>query len=158
MKSIIRFICMGLMILLVILPVTGCNRSSEPIERIELYPAHNPPEVPPGEGLYFGSIDPMPTQAWDFPELIVTSIFVGIRISKDLKEDVTFTKYTIFDPVVSSEYELGLPEESGPYEPGQILLLNLYDPWAIPAAKGQYEFRIYLGDRIVSKALFNIVD
>jgi hypothetical protein len=158
MKCFYKFMAAVLTIWLLSVLTVSCSDSNTPVDRIELYPVHNPQEVPPGGALASPGKDPMPTYTWDFPERIVTSIYVGVRISENLKEDVTFTKYTIFDPADSSEYEVGLPEELGPYEPGQIPLLNHNNPWPIPAERGQYEFRIYLDDRVVSRAIFNVVD
>ena len=141
-----------------IVPAAGCIESTEAIDRIELYPVHNPQETPPGAWLFLEDNDPMPANPWEFREHVVTGFWVRIRINKDLKENVTFTKYTIFCTADSSEKTVGQPDDLGPYEPGQVVLLNHGRPWQIPAAYGQYEFRVYLGDRIVSQAFFNVLD
>ncbi len=79
-------------------------------------------------------------------------------MDKDLKENVTFTKYTFFNKNTSIEVNVSQAEQLGPFQPGQIPLIAFDNPWAAPIQKGQYEFRIYLDNQIVSRALFDIAE
>jgi hypothetical protein len=156
MKLFYRFTSAALMIGLVLIVASGCNNSPNPVDRIELYQAYDPQAVPPAGSLSYPQKNPMPATVWDFPAGV--KLYVGLRINKSLKEDVTFTKFTILNPATSAEYEVGLQKELGPYQPGQIILLNYGDPWTLPSKKALYQFRIYLGERIESIALISVVD
>jgi hypothetical protein len=156
MKLFYKFMSAALTIGLISILVSGCNTSPSTVDRIELYQVYDPQAVPPGGSLADPQKNPMPATVWDFP--VGEKLYVGVRINKSLKKDVTFTKFTILNPATSAEYEVGLPEELGPYEPGQIILLNYGDPWTLPSEKGLYQFRIYLGERIVAIALVSVVD
>jgi hypothetical protein len=156
MKILYKFMSAALILSLWLVLVPGCNNSPVTIDRIELYQVRDPQAVPPGGSLSNPQKNPMPTTIWTFP--VGVKLYVGLRISKDLKGDTTFTKFTILNTATSTEYEVGLPKELGPYEPGQILLLNYGDPWTLPSEKALYQFRIYLGTRIESIALISVVD
>jgi hypothetical protein len=80
----------------------------------------------------------------------------AIKLSKGLKENIIFTQYTFFNIGTSAEFKVGLPEQLGPFEPGQLPLIAFDDPWPVPTETGHYEFRVYLGNRVVARALFNI--
>jgi hypothetical protein len=136
--------------------LTSSCISPDPIDRIELYRVYDPQAVPSTGSLASPQINPKPTTVWTFP--VGVKLYVGLRINKSLKKDVTFAKFTILNADTSKEYEVGLPRELGPYKPGQIILLNQGDPWTLPTEKALYQFRIYQGDRIVSIALVSIVD
>jgi hypothetical protein len=151
-----KFMSAALMAGLISILGAGCSNSPGPIDRIELYQVYDPQAVPSGGPLSNPKINPMPTTVWDFPAGV--KLYVGLRLNESLKKDVTFTKFTILNPATSSEYEVGLPKELGPYEPGQITLLNYGDPWTLPSEKALYQFRIYQGDRIVSIALVSVTD
>jgi hypothetical protein len=151
-----KYVSAVLMIWLLFVLTAGCGKLPEPIDRILLMKAPHGQEVPPAAYLSFTEKDPMPIIVYEFSS--ADKLYVGIRISKELTENITFTKYTIFNKDTSAEWEIGLSGELGPYEPGQIPLLNLYDKWVLPTEKGHYEFRVYWDNRIVSKALFNIVE
>jgi hypothetical protein len=155
MKRIIKYIITVLSICLLNVLMVGCNKPSEPIDGIFLYKASNERVVPPGYGLTDPEMDPTPAIVWEFKSS--DKILLGIRLSKDFKEEITFTKYTFFNKDNSEELNVGLPEELGPFEPGQIPLINHRDPWTLPIETGHYELRVFLGERIVSKAFFDIV-
>jgi hypothetical protein len=156
MKTYVTYLSLALVICLLSILFTGCNNAIQPIERIELDKAPPGQEIPTAVSLSIIEKDPMPATKWEF--LSSEKLYVGIRMSKDLKENVTFTKFTYFNKDTFVETTVGFPKELGPYEPGQLQLLNLYDKWTLPTEHGSYEFRIYLGERIVSEALFNIID
>jgi hypothetical protein len=156
MKIISKFISAVLVTGLVLIMLPGCNTSPSAVDRIELYPVNNPQVVPTGGSLSQPQKNPTPATVWNFSAGV--KVYVGLRISKDLKEDVTFTRFTIANPTTSVEYEVGLPKELGPYKPGQTVILNFGDPWALPTEKTMYQFRVYVGDRTESIALFSVTD
>jgi hypothetical protein len=154
MKNCIIYVSVVLMIWLLFVLTVGCVKLPEPIDRIQLFKALDQPGIPTAGSLADSQKDPMPTIVQEFSSS--DKIFFGIRLSKDLEENVVFTKYTIFNKDTSTEFKIGLPEQLGPYEPAQVPLIAFEDPWTLPNEPGHYEFRVYLGNRIVSKALFNI--
>jgi hypothetical protein len=154
MKYFIKYVSAVLMIWLLFVLTVGCVKLPEPIDRIQLFKALDQPGIPTAGSLADSQKDPMPNIVREFSSS--DKIFFGIRLSKDLKENVVFTKYTFFNKDTSAEFKIGLPEQLGPFEPGQITLIAFDDPWTLPTETGRYEFRVYLGNRIVSKALFNI--
>jgi len=156
MKCYTKYLSATLAIWLLLLLSAGCAGLPDPIERIQLFRASNQPGIPTAGYLSLSGNDPMPDMVYEFSSS--DTIFLGIRMSKRLKENVIFTKYTIFNKDTSVETNIGFPEQLGPFTPGQIPLIAFDDPWDLPSKTGQYEFRIYFDNRIISKALLNIVD
>jgi hypothetical protein len=147
-------ISISIAVLLLVILSTGCIKSPDPIERIALFKASDKPGIPSTAFLADPQKDPMPDSVWEFSSH--DKIFFAVRSSKDLKENILFTQYTFFNIGTSAEFKVGLPEQLGPFEPGQLPLIAFDDPWPVPTETGHYEFRVYLGNRVVAKALFNI--
>jgi hypothetical protein len=83
-------------------------------------------------------------------------MFLGLVMSKRLKEDVTFSRYTFFNKATGKEVEIEATNELGPFEPGAILEVALQNPWPVPSEPGTYEVRIYLDDKVVASAVFEV--
>ena len=116
----------------------GCAGTSGLVDRIELFKATDNLGVPTAASLAVSDKDPEPGTVWEFsPE---DKIFFGIRLNKDLEENIVFTKYTFYNRDTSAESEVGLPEQLGPFEPGQIPLVAFDSPWTLPEPAGSYEF------------------
>jgi hypothetical protein len=141
--------------LLIVLPA-GCTKLLQPVDSIQLFKAQDQPGIPTGGWLVGSKKDPMPGIVYQFSSS--DKIFCGIRLDKDLKQNATFTKFTFFNRNTSVEVTVSQPEQLGPFQPGQIPLIAFDSPWAAPTEKGRYEFRIYLDNHIVARALFDIAE
>ncbi|MDD5083088.1 MAG: hypothetical protein PHU08_06945 [Dehalococcoidales bacterium] len=145
-----------LLVLITASSLTGCQfTGSDPVEVIRVFKARPGTPVPTG-GWGLASSDPYP----DAVQVVFSpgeKMYLGLRISGRLKSDVTFAKYTFFNKGTGVEVVVAAsPDDLGPLEPGSVVLLGFSDPWAIPTTAGSYEFRVYLGDRVVAAALFDI--
>lgn len=78
---------------------------------------------------------------------------LGLVISRQLKTEVTFSKFTFFNKAAGTEGEVESPGDLGPFKPGSAHFLG---PWEVPGEKGEYELRVYVGDEVVASALFNV--
>jgi hypothetical protein len=154
MRYIYRFISVVSMVCLLVLLLVGCTKLQQPVDSIQLFKAQDKPGIPTGGWLVGSKKNPMPGIVYKFSSS--AKIFCGIRLDKNLKENVTFTKYTFFNKNTSGEVNVGQAEQLGPFQPGQTPLIAFDNPWAAPTQKGQYEFRIYLDNHMVSRALFDI--
>ncbi|OGO22208.1 MAG: hypothetical protein A2144_05140 [Chloroflexi bacterium RBG_16_50_9] len=83
-------------------------------------------------------------------------MYLGLRISERLETDITFSRYTLFNRDTGEEVEAGLPSDLGPFKPGQTTLVGFKNPWILPADPGHYELRVYLDDKVVASARFEV--
>lgn len=84
-------------------------------------------------------------------------MFLGLVISKQIKNEVKFSRFTFFNKETGTEEEVrASPDDLGPFEPGGKHLLAFLDPWEVPNEDGKYELRVYIGDEVVASALFNV--
>jgi hypothetical protein len=154
MKRFIKYISIALMIGLFIVVIVDCTKLSDPVNQIRLFKVFDqevPSWVPnPSEK------NPMPSIVWEFKAS--DKIYLALQLSKNFNEKITFTKYTFFNTDTSDELNVGLPEQLGSFEPGQVVLINYNDPWILPTKTGHYELRLYWDNRIVSKAFFDVVE
>lgn len=144
-----------LVISLVLIQVAGCSKSPAPVYFIQIFEASS--VLPPSfaEGIWIMPPDPNPEHVQE----VLNSgdrIYIGLVINRDNKENITFSKYTFFGRDTGQEIEVGVPSESGPFQPGQIITVAFDNPWAVPEQPGIYELRVYMGDEVVASAVFEV--
>jgi len=143
---------------LVTLASVGCQQSTPDIvEVIAIFPAES------------GS--PPPTGAWGSPDVSANPhpervqrvfnlgdrMFLGLRISSKIKENVTFSRFTYFNKETGEQIEVGSPSDlTREWEPGQVALLAFNNPWPVPDESAGYQVRIYVGTRVVASANFEV--
>jgi hypothetical protein len=152
-KIILTLLLISLLILILL---NGCFRTPGPIYYIQIFKAN--PMIPPsfGEGAFLRQQEP-------YPDIIQgtfsrdQAVFLGIVISKEVRNRVTFSKYTFYDKNTKRETDITSQlEDLGPFEPGQITLVAFSHPWKVPEKPDTYEIRVYLEKRIVASALFDV--
>ena len=147
-----KIICTMIPFLIIGSLFIGCT-APNPVNGIvvrKALPSHHPPG-----GSFVGLKNPHPTE--------VQAVFqrgdkmvVLLSISKKLKSEVTFTRYTFFNKETGQEVDIGSPEDFAAWEPGQVDWINLGNPWAVPEQSGEYEVRVYMNENVVASALFNV--
>jgi len=85
-------------------------------------------------------------------------IYIGLKIKRNLKSYITFTRFTLFDQKTKNEIELDNPEDNPAFKPGQTGLIAFYDPWPVPGDNGIYELRIYYGEHLAAAVTFAVLD
>jgi len=135
---------------LLLLPVYGCQTPT-PVKEIRLGKAVwlEGPQPPPGVWLS------LPASPYNDAVLLVNKseeIIIIIELEGEIKNPVTFTRFTFYNKETGTEEIIELSEDLGPLEPGES------DRWEtqVPYEDGEYELRVYLGKRIVAWALFNV--
>jgi S1-C subfamily serine protease len=155
MKRLIVLCAIVLMLLMILVPV-GCQQNApDVVEIIAIFPAESGSPPPTGAWAYDRKPDPHPDRIQRVFNL-GDRMFLGLRISEQLETDITFSRYTFFNRDTGEEIEAGLPSDLGPFEPGQITLSAFQNPWMVPADPDNYELRIYLDDKVVASARFEI--
>jgi hypothetical protein len=78
-------------------------------------------------------------------------------MSKWLKGNVTFSKYTFLSKATGREMEIQTTDDDmGPFEQGQVLMVDVPNPWPVPRDPGTYELRIYVRDKVVGSAVVEV--
>jgi hypothetical protein len=130
--------------------VIGCS-TPNPVQTIIILPRPSGNAIPPGGWDLDPSTNPFPSKVQEVfqpgQELII-----GLKINEKLKNNVTFSKVTLFNRETMDEVEV-LSSDLGPFEPGQAPYLPYF---AVPNEKGSYEVRIYLDQEVVASALFEV--
>lgn len=132
--------------------IGGCSKTPEPIDYIEIFKERQ--TVPPSFGLG-APIDP-------FPDGIQETfskddrMFIGLVISEENKNNITFDKFTYYNRNTEQEIEISEVGDSRTFKPGQITLVAFDNPWSVPEQPGTYEFRVYLDNEIVASAVFKV--
>jgi len=141
---------------LVMLAPAGCQQSTpDVVEVIAIFPAGSGSPPPTGAWAYDRKVDPHPDQIQRVFNL-GDRMFLGLRISEQLKADITFSKYTFFNRDTAKEIEVSLPGDLGPFEPGRATLAGFQNPWILPADPGNYELRVYLNNTVIASARFEV--
>jgi hypothetical protein len=152
------FLSFTVIIIVVLAASTIDYLRASPVRSIQLksVPPGSHVMVLPGFSLLYLPKNPHPAQ-------IQTTILPGDGLSAIIEMDyskgsVTFSKYTCFKRDTREETEIKTNNESGAYRPGlgQIFILGGRDGWPVPSEPGIYEFRIYMGNRIVASAVFEV--
>jgi hypothetical protein len=132
--------------------VDGCLKIPEPIDYIEIFKERQ--TVPPSFGLG-APINPHPEGIQEtFSK--DDRMFIGLVISEENKNNVTFNRYTFYNRETEQEKEIPKNDGSRLFKPGQITLVAFDDPWLVPEQPGIYEFRVYLDNEIVASAVFKV--
>jgi hypothetical protein len=79
-------------------------------------------------------------------------IFLFVMLDKKYKGDINFSRITFFNKGTSDQIEIGSSHDLGPFTPGSILDGEYY----VPIQTGKYEVRIYVKDKVVARALFEV--
>jgi len=151
MKQSQRIILTGIFFTLFLFTLTiGCS-ASNPVQTIIILPRPSVGGIPTGGWAMNPSTNPFPSKVQQVfqpgQELII-----GLKINKQLKNNVTFSKVTLFNRETKNEVVV-LSSDLGPFEPGQAFYLPYY---VVPNEKGSYEVRIYLDQEVVASALFEV--
>jgi len=134
-----------LLSLLFIIP--GCQASS--IESIKLLPISQP-GAPPVDGMFW-QINPGP-----YPTGTQRSFSIGDELRLGLvisikTNSISFSKYVFYNTANHTEALVPTaPEQLGPFEPA----VHIIGPWQVPSTRGEYEFRVYSGARVIASARF----
>lgn len=147
-----KIICTMIPFLLIGTLLIGCT-APNPVNGIvvrKALPNHQPPR-----GSFYGLKNPHPAEVQAVFQH-VDKMVVVLSISEKLKSEVTFTRYTFFNKEIGQEVDVGSPEDFAAWEPGQIGLINIDNPWAVPEQPGEYEVRIYMKESIVASAIFRV--
>ncbi len=84
-------------------------------------------------------------------------MFLGIKINPQFTSTVRFSKFTYFHRESGLENQITYtPGDTGPFEPGQVVLLSFTNPFTVPNNTGTYEVRIYDGIKVVASAAFQV--
>lgn len=159
MKRMFLLCIAALMIPVLVAPI-GCRQNTpEVVEVIAIFkaqPGYPPPPGGWGVPRSGEEIDPHPDrvqQVFDPGD----KMYLGLRISDKIKEEVAFSGFTYFNRETGEETETGSPEDlSGVWEPGQLGLLAFNNPWPVPDEPGEYQVRIYLDNNIVASGVFKV--
>ena len=151
---------LALTVLLTTLP-TGCKNKSNPVYFIFINSAEIQLESQELSPVKF-PIPKIPAKANPYPDWIQETfrsgshMFPGIIITQ-LKKSVTFSRYTFYNKETGEELEIGLPADLGPFASISWNLIAQSNPWLVPSEPGIYELRVYLDEKIVASALFEVV-
>jgi hypothetical protein len=154
-KKLIIITGLLLSITLALFDMTGCSREHVPVYYIKVFKASQ--DIPPSFAAGIWEEPSMP-----HPELIQTvlspgdKIYLGLVINRENKKNITFSRYIFFNKRTGQEIEVGNPDDLGPFEPGQILIVSHPDFWTVPEQLDIYELRVYMGNDIVASALFEV--
>lgn len=154
-ERLIILCVVALSVLVLLLPIAGCQQPHDVVENIHIMKADPPGYPPPPSGWALKPADPHAAyvQAVFEPR---EKMMLGLVISDRVKREVTFSRFTFFNKGTGAEVEVPSPDDLGPFEPGGTHLMGYPDPWDIPDEDGEYELRVYLADEVVSSALFNV--
>lgn len=83
-------------------------------------------------------------------------IFIILSVSKNLKDAVTFSRFTFYNQQTKEEVDLPVPEGLEPFTPGQIFTVAFDDYWTVPDEPGNYELRVYVGKKEAISATFTV--
>ncbi len=83
-------------------------------------------------------------------------MYVFIVVNPRRAESVTFSKYTVFNRQTEVETELPARGGLGPINPGTGIYVASDSPWDVPTQPGHYEFRVYVGSKVVASARFDV--
>ena len=131
---------------------TGCTADT-PVDGITIRQADPDRHIP---SMYFGETG----QAFktDIFALFAPgdSVYIGLKVKRDLKDTVTFTRFTFYNLQTKTETELAVPEDNPAFYPGGTDLIAFNDPWLVPGDTGVYELRIYYGAQLVAAITFAV--
>ena len=153
-RAVLRLFFVSLLAVAVV-PLGGCSRT--PVTYIQVFKTTSGTAagVPPGTWAEGVPVRPRRTevQAVFMPG---DRIYLGIKIDPRLSGNVTFSRYTFFNTAARQERPVEDAKELGPFEPGQVLLVGLPWGWPVPSAAGRYEIRIYVGEKVIASAAFDV--
>ncbi|OGN87225.1 MAG: hypothetical protein A2158_02520 [Chloroflexi bacterium RBG_13_46_14] len=139
------------------LAYTGCStQTSVLIDRITVMKEPLDHLLPTGQ---FGTMPEKPV-----PQSTVVGspyhpgdrIFIILAVSKNLKDEITLSRFTFYNQETKEEIDLPIPEGLEPFKPGQISDVAFNDSWTVPDEPGNYELRVYAGEQKVISATFAV--
>ena len=139
---------MSCLLLLSLSTITGCQNNNV-IESIKLLPISQS-NAPPLDGMFW-QINPGP-----HPTVVQGSFLTGDELQLGLvisvnAESISFSKYVFYNATdYSEELVPATSSQLGPFEPA----VHLIGPWQVPNTTGEYEFRVYSGEKVVASAKF----
>lgn len=145
-----------LIIVLLAVSITVSYLRTNPVRYIFLWsvPAGSPAPPPTGEwDIVPRNPHPPQSQAVCRPD---ESVAVLLVLDKFPGEDLYLSRFTFYSRTGKHEIEIPAGNNQGPYQPGEIITLGIPDPWPVPDTPGIYEFRAYLGSKIVASAVFTV--
>ena len=83
-------------------------------------------------------------------------MFIAVSVRKNLKSSVTFSRFTFLNQRTKEETDIGSNEDNKTFQPGQIDLIAVENPWPVPSQPGSHELRIYSEDRVLASAAFRV--
>lgn len=149
------------MVLLLVAPVVGCKQepwqeTNDIVEVIRIFKAESPDYPPPPGGWISMSTGPHPSKIQEVFDP-GDKMFLGLVISEQIMNEVKFSRFTFFNKDTGTEEEIvASPDDLGSFEPGRGFLTGFQNPWEVPDENGEYEVRVYLGDKVIASALFNV--
>ena len=154
MKRLLIIASLFVIGLLIITVAVVSHQSLSPVHVITIFKSEPGNRPPPGGWAIVQQANPYPPWIQVFNQ--GDKIYLSLVISKELDTSVTFSKYTFVNNVTNIEVETGSSSDYGPFEPGQKLDVAFDNPWPVPSETGFYQFRIYLGNKVVASALFEV--
>ena len=149
MKQYQRIILASIFLMLFLFTI-GCS-TPNPVKKIIILHRPSGGAIPTFGWTVDPSTNPFPSNVQQVfqPK---QELIIGIKIDKHLKDNVTFSKVTLFNRETMNEVVV-LSSDLGPFKPGQAFYLPYY---AVPNEKGSYEIRIYLDQEVIASALFEV--
>jgi hypothetical protein len=139
------------------LAYTGCSTKTPVlIDRITVMKEPSDHRLPTG---YFGPLpeEPIPQSGVvGAPYHPGDKIFIILSLSENLKDAVTFSRFTFYNQETKVEIDLPVPEGLEPFTPGQIWAVAFDDYWTVPDEPGNYELRVYVGKQEAISATFAV--
>jgi len=134
----------------------GCQqKTTDIIQNITIFRWEFGDFVPPG-GWTFHITGSHPTEVQELFDP-GDKMNLGLVINRQVKDDITFSKFTFFNKETGTEEEVrAAPKDYGTFEPSGEYYLGYKSPWEVPDEDGKYELRLYIGDEVVASALFNV--
>jgi len=134
--------------------LTGGRTPNEPAVIIHIFKAQPGAPLPPGGWGVPGAPYPEGIQqvfaAGD-------KMYIGLRISRDIETNITFSKFTYFNKETGNEVEVGSASDlMRAWEPGQVDFLAFDNPWSVPEEPGYYQLNAYVDSEVVASALFQV--
>lgn len=160
-----KWLCVPAMLMFLTMLLVSCNTggTNSPIYLIRIFKGMPDSPVPPGGwGVSLGSPEPYPK---GIQQIFVPGekIALGLNISlgPDSKntpgENIAFSKYTFYNTETGEEKEIEVEgDDLGPFQMHSVVLIAWLHPWPVPSAPGTYEFRVYLRNKVVASALFEV--
>jgi hypothetical protein len=154
-----RTIITAISLIFVIAAITGVIlylhwQTTHTVERIFLFKWQQP--QPPTGAIYATAPTNPYTNQVELTVYMNDRLFFFLRTSHHIKNSITFTKFTYYNTTLKAETQMGSTSDLGPYFPDELYLVAFNDPWPVPETPGVYQLRVYVGNKVVAWALFEV--